>query len=507
MAVERKEKINVLILEDQENDALLLLRELKKSDFIVNHKRIETPDDMQAALQSEKWDVIVSDYAMPRFDALAALSILIQSGQDIPFIVVSGTIGEETAVEAMKAGANDYLMKDNLLRLGPTVNRELREARSRAERRKAEKAVVKNEKKFRLLFENNPLPMWLIEHYNLTFLEANEAAAILYGYRKKEFLRLPVRDIFVFPEKGPADFERRFREAVKKNRRSEWEHRRRDGTIITVEMYMEVLEIGLGKLILAIAQDITQRKQIENRLIEAKEIALQTSQLKTEFLSNVSHEIRTPLNGVIGMLDVLSATPLTPKQKECVSVAKSSADIQLDVIEKVLHFSTLETGRLNLRKAAFKPRALVDDVAAKIAARAEEKKIELKTVVAPDVPDELDGDAERLKEALKSLLENALKFTEKGEIRLSVSKEKEEKNTVFIRFEVRDTGVGVPDHRKSRLFTPFQQADGSFTRQYQGTGLGLAIAKQIVDLMGGFIGCESENGKGSTFWFVLPFCN
>lgn len=330
-------------------------------------------------------------------------------------------------------------------------------------------------------------------------VEANNAAEKAYGYTREELLSMTLLQL----RGHDSQVGRQIEEAFEKGITFETLHYRKDGRTFPVEVSSQGTEIGGKRLLLSIVRDITDRKQVEDQLKQAKERAEAANKAKGEFLANMSHEIRTPLNGIIGMVDLTLRSELDNEHKENLGIVKSCANSLSQVINDVLDFSKMEAGKLVIENIHFDIMELIKDVIKSHTPKAQEKGLELIYEFTPDLPQFLQGDPGRLKQVLNNLIGNAIKFTEQGGISLFIKNQSPSENEINILFSVTDTGIGISKDGMEHLFRSFSQVDSSYTRKFSGTGLGLSISKQLIEMMGGSIWVESVPGAGSVFYFTV----
>lgn len=373
--------------------------------------------------------------------------------------------------------------------------------------KKTEQALRQAEEKYRAIYENSVEGIFQTTRDG-HFLSANPALARIYGYNSPEEVVAALTDIehqlYVDPTRRD-EFSRLMREHGAVSGFESQVHRK-DRSVIWISESARTVTNANGEFCYyeGIVEDITVRKQAELEREKAREAALESARTKAQFLANMSHEIRTPMNAITGMTGLLVDTRLTKEQREYVDTIRNSTESLLSIINDILDFSKVEAGKLTLEIIDFDLRETVETSVEMLAERAHKKNIDLACAVAPDVPGHLRGDPVRIRQVIANLVSNAVKFTEKGEVLVRVSHVRNEIGRVVLRFEVKDTGIGISRDAMARIFQEFTQADGSTTRKYGGTGLGLTISKQLVSLMGGEIGVESTLGEGSTFWVTLP---
>jgi PAS domain S-box-containing protein len=342
---------------------------------------------------------------------------------------------------------------------------------------------------------------------NSNIIMVNQEVQNIWGYTQEELIGKNLH--ILMPEKyrnaHSTGFKRYMETRISKilGQRLELEGLKKDGTVFPLEIRIAETKIGENVFFTAAVRDITNRKKSENELLKAKEDAETASRAKSEFLANMSHEIRTPMNAVIGMTGLLIETDLTQEQHEFVETIRKSGEALLTIINDILDFSKIESGKMRLEEQPFELRACIEDTFDLMSSIALEKKIDLLYLVDPDIPHFVIGDVTRLRQVLVNLVNNALKFTEKGEVYISVSKVKQNDDLFELQFSVKDTGIGIPADKIERLFKAFSQVDTSITRKYGGTGLGLVICTRLIGLMGGKMWVESQEGKGSTFFFTI----
>ena len=364
-----------------------------------------------------------------------------------------------------------------------------------------------SERRFRAVFEGAGIGIAIVDWETKKIVAVNPAYQLILQRPAEEIDSVASMERFTHPEDAARDAAKsRLIHSGQEDRiHLDKRYVRPDGSEVAVDLKVSTLRNAGGKpeFVLGLATDITERKKAEIELQKAKEAAEAASEAKSTFLATMSHEIRTPMNGIMGMTELVLDTELTQEQREHLGLVRLSAESLLSIINDILDFSKIEAGKLEIESIPFDLRESLGETMKALSFRAHQKGLELIYEVQAEVPEAVLGDPGRLRQILINLIGNAIKFTERGEILVSVEEQSQELAKSVLHFMVKDTGVGIHPDKQAKVFEPFSQADGSMARKYGGTGLGLTICTRLVELMNGRMWVESEPGRGSTFHFAI----
>jgi PAS domain S-box-containing protein len=615
-------EIRILHLEDVPSDAALTKREISKVLKYYTIHVVETESDFISELGLFKPHLIVSDYQLPSFNGLSALKIVLDKSPITPVIILTGAINEDTAVDCMKAGATDYIIKEHIKRFGAAIVNALEQKEIKLEKIRTNEALQKSEEKFRSLFKNHSAKKLLIDAGTGDIVDANNAAALYYGWAIEELKSMNINEISTLTLK---DVKEELYKSRDLNRiHFDFIHRLKDGTLRNVEVFSSKVEIEgkeffhsiihdvtekkkaeqqiilLSKAIeqspvsivitepngsieyvnknfsectgyaihevigqnpsilksgyqsiefyqkmwetitagsdwkgeiqnkkkngelywesiaissivneqgdiqhyIAVKEDITEMKHIYEELITAKVKAEESDQLKTAFLHNISHEVRTPMNAIIGFSEFLNDPELIPeKRKNFTDIIIKNCNQLLSIISDIISIATIEAGQEKIKEKEIELNAILLTLYQQFLLKVKKKNISLN--LAPFLFKNglhIITDETKLIQILTNLIDNALKFTNKGYINFGYTiKDKE------IELFVEDTGIGIPTELHEEIFKRFRQVETTIARQYGGSGLGLSISKAYVELMNGKMWLNSELEKGTTFYFTIPY--
>ncbi|MCP4106705.1 MAG: PAS domain S-box protein [Desulfobacteraceae bacterium] len=367
--------------------------------------------------------------------------------------------------------------------------------------RQLREEIGNSEERYRLTLEAAPDPITINRLADGCLVQVNQSFCNVFGYPGEKAVGKSVYELNLFVYPGDMRYITGRIAEQREIKGFETKFRKRDGSFSDALISARFLQISGEDCMVMIVTDITERKKAEKELQDAKNAAEAASLAKGEFLANMSHEIRTPMNSILGFIGLAMEDQEIPKtQRNNLGIAYRSAKVLLALLNKVLDVGRLERGKVKLEKRVFELACLAEDIFRDMESRAKEKKLFLNLNICPKLATHFTGDSERLGQILTNLVMNAVKFSEKGGITVTVNPGDQAN---MIHFVVEDTGIGIPSDRLSKIFEPFTQADGSSTRQFGGAGLGITISRQLVELMGGRIWVESEEGKGSTFHFTV----
>jgi len=488
-------KIKVLFIEDSEDDFKLMLLELKKGAYEIENKLVDKAEELENALK-EDWDVIISDYAMPGFSGYDALNMCNEKGIDVPFIVVSGTVGEDLAVEMMRSGAKDYIMKNKLARLLPAIERELSDAKDRNKHRQSEKALEVSESKYRNLVENALIGIYT-SSLNGKFIHANNAMREILEYDSMdELIKADIGNFY--RNTGERKF---FIEKINKSKQIlnyELDLVTKKGTTKNVIINAFIS----GDNITGMMMDITERKLVEQEIINAKEKAEELSRLKSNFMANMSHEIRTPLTGILGFSDLIQEESDLEEVKNMSGIINVSGKRLLNTLNQILDLSSLEANKKEINYELIDVNSKIKEVVVLYSAAAKSKNLEL--IFESDIfPFMAYTEPELISNTLNNIVNNAVIYTKSGSVTVKAKKEIiDEKECIVI--NVIDTGIGIEEKNLEIIFDEFRQVSEGLGRQFEGTGLGLSLCRKYMNLLGGSISVTSKPGAGSDFRIVFP---
>ncbi len=612
------QKIKILFLEDNEDDVLLVNRLLKKGGFLVEYKIVQDQNEFKNALFLE-WDLIIADFNLPSFSGIDALEIYKQKKLDIPFILVSGIIGEEIAVDAMKKGAHDYLKKDNLQRLVPAIKRELKEYKIRVKNKIAAEQIKESETRYRELVESSPVGIIIISSSKIIF--ANPSAIRMLKYENlNKLLQKEIGDILIkspsskkylqLQNESDSHFEAKMfcadgsfiyadvstvsitfndKSSIQINFNDitsrkilEFNYKKLNNALIqspiaiaitdtkgkpeylnpkfisqtgysideikgkeldifkrgylTEEKYKSLMkavfnsqvwfneakckkkngeyfwqnikvapivdEHELTTHLVVLMEDITERKKMEVELIQAKEKAIQSEKLKSEFLAQMSHEIRSPINVVLSFTNLLKEEiydKIDDELKDGFKIIDAAGRRIIRTIDLILNMSEIQTNTFELVPKQIN---IVEEILEPLVQEYKHLALEkgLNLILNKNTDKTLVyADEYSMSQIFANLIHNAINYTEKGEINLIVSDLSSDK----LQIEIKDTGIGISEEYLPNLFTPFSQEEQGYSRRYEGNGLGLALVKNYCDLNKAKIAVESQKGKGSNFIIEL----
>jgi len=503
--------IKILHLEDDESDSQFAQIWLKKEGLVYDYFFADNEKTYREILSTQNIDIILSDYHLPGYSGLDAMLLAKTKYPHIPFIFVSGTMGEEVAVESLLNGATDYVLKNRLVRLAPAIRRALREARLRMEFKKASENLRKREEQYRTLIEGMNEGLMLIDNDD-TILFVNQQTCDITGFSKEELVGKKCNHELFDPASRKIILEKNKLRLEGIKDRYEIELRKKNQEKIWIRCSGSPVYDDEGKVTgsIGVFEDINEKKKAEEErnkltqlLIQAKEKAEESDRLKSAFLANISHEIRTPMNGILGFAELLKNPDLTSDMQErYIQIIEQSGSRMLNIINDIIDISKIESGQMNINIGETNVNQLLKDLYVFFSPEAKKKGLNLSLSMDISEDDEfvILTDHTKLAQILSNLIKNAIKFTKQGFINFGYEFDPNE-----LTFYIEDSGVGIPTDQTNMVFERFRQGSFLLTRNYEGAGLGLSISKAFVEMLGGRIWVTSELNKGSKFMFTLPY--
>jgi len=499
-----KEQLNILHLEDSMMDAEIIQNKIQSEGIDSNIVVVKDRQSFYDQIINNKYNLILCDYSIPSYSGIEALVLAKNTLPEIPFIFCSGTIGEERAVEALKLGATDYILKDRLSRLCPAIKRAINEAKEKKERKRAEEELIKSEERFRLISQASNDAIWDYDSV-LDKLWLNDGFKTLFGYESNNGFSFHNIWPNIIHRDDIAMFMKTLDQAMKEKHSSwsgEFRFKRANGSYAFVfcRSFIIYSDSKPSRIVGSII-DITERKEILENLIKAKEKAEESDKLKTDFLAQISHEIRTPLNAImsfVGLLESELQDTLTEDIGDMLNAIDSAGKRLIRTVELILNMSSIQTGRYDAIYRNIDLKLLLNGMVNEFSTFAAHKKINVEPLY--EIKSSIVYcDEYSVLHMLQNLINNAIKYTEKGKVQIKLYRNKENKACI----DIKDTGIGISEEYFPNLFKPFSQEYTGYSRKYEGTGLGLALTKKYADINKADIKFISKKDIGTTFTLIF----
>ncbi|MFW5757705.1 MAG: response regulator [Bacteroidota bacterium] len=495
-----RDKLKILFVEDLSSDYELAVHEIKTAGIDFQSICVETEADFTDALQSYQPDIIISDYSMPSFDGTKALELTIDHNPFCPFIILTGSMNEETAVDCLKSGATDYVLKERIKRLPYAVKESLERKRAFLQKEEALKKLKSSEEQLRQAQKVANIGSWEF-NFNTGLVSASDEAKSIYGVQENNITIEEVQNMVVKSYKSALDTALYDHIQLGKPYDIEFQIVRKSDKVVRYVHSMAQFDKEKNCLV-GIIRDITEKK-VNQKLQQEIILAKESAKFKHDFLAHISHEIRTPLTGIEGIVDLMQKTTLTEQQKDYLETLRFSSDNLKNLINEVLDYSKIEAGKISISPKPFKTKELFDK-SEKLFYSICKKDLKFRCEIDPAIPEEIIADRHRIFQVITNLLSNAVKYSYKGTVALQAQKLNTNPDGGFlIRISVKDQGPGIHPKLKNKLFKPFSQLHDPDELEIEGSGLGLSICRELSILLGGEIDVESEPGKGSHFWFTF----
>ncbi|MFA6126919.1 MAG: ATP-binding protein [Bacteroidales bacterium] len=509
--MDKQKALKFLFIEDVPADMELALHHLRMSGLLIVSERVEDKESLIKALDEFKPDLVISDYSMPTFDGMQALGICLEKNPNLPFIILTGSIDEQTAVSCLKAGAADYVIKEHIIRLPFAVNDALLLANSRKAQKDSELAFILNDQLLlrersllRTVIDNLPDRIFFKDIHS-RFVIANEGVAKHIGIASSDGL-IGKSDFDFYPPEHAEEYFRLEQELLNSDcPLINHEEPSRDaagnfGWTLTSKIPVKDANGSILGLV-GISRDITALKKSNEELMKAKNMAEQSNQLKDAFIANISHEIRTPLNSILGFSDLIKesfAAYSTAETDNFFDIIDQSSRRLMRTVDMILSMSRLQIGEISVNPQPLDIESLISKLVGQYSLAAKKKSLDLifrsschgGTIISDDYC---------VTHAVSNLIDNAIKYTKHGQVHVTLSMTPKKE----FMLEVADTGIGISDEYKGHLFNPFSQEEPGISRPYEGIGLGLSLTKKLLDNIGATIQVESRQGIGSKFFILF----